>query len=518
MRGGIAATKVHVHAERVDAWCAPRPTSPALVTEARLPDRVAAPGAGHVRRAGRGRGAPAPPAAREVHFHEVGGIDAIVDVVGTCAALEVLGVDEVDASPWPTASAWSAPPTACCPTRRRRWSSCCAARPTYQLDVPVELTTPTGAALLAALVTEWGPMPPHDHRRRPASGPAPADLGRAAQPHPGRDRRPARAELDRRASRVVLLEVNVDDATGEMLAHTVAALLDAGAHDAWVTPIVMKKGRPAHTVSALADPALAGQVAGVLTAETGSLGVRGQTPRALAPGPRIEPVEVDGLPVRVKVSAGTGEGRARRRRPRRPARSAARCARWWPGPSRQWRRPSREPRSDRPSCGRREPLAIPTPITGPTASPTRCPARPRSDTPRRRLTAPSTVTAAGRSTGSAPPRSVDGRRSWSPRSRSARRSEAAGRRTDQRGDELGHGLGAGRLAGAGRRCRCSPACALIDAQSATTTSGSVLHRGHADGGVGVERRRVPGRAGHPDDPLHPGEGGHGPVDLMAEVV
>src|SRR5690606_27377 len=75
---------------------------------------------------------------------------------------------------------------------------------------------------------------------------------------------------------VVLLEANVDDATGEVLAHSVAALLDAGAHDAWITPIVMKKGRPAHTVSALADPALARQVAQVLVAQTGSLGVRGQ--------------------------------------------------------------------------------------------------------------------------------------------------------------------------------------------------------------------------------------------------
>ena len=63
----------------------------------------------------------------------------------------------------------------------------------------------------------------------------------------------------------MLLEVNVDDATGEVLAHAVAALMDAGAHDAWLTPILMKKGRPAHTVSALADPALADQLAAVLT-------------------------------------------------------------------------------------------------------------------------------------------------------------------------------------------------------------------------------------------------------------
>src|SRR5438045_6725793 len=64
---------------------------------------------------------------------------------------------------------------------------------------------------------------------------------------------------------VVLLEANVDDATGETLAHAIGALLEAGAHDAWVTPIVMKKGRPAYTVSALADPVLGAQVAQVLT-------------------------------------------------------------------------------------------------------------------------------------------------------------------------------------------------------------------------------------------------------------
>jgi uncharacterized protein (DUF111 family) len=103
---------------------------------------------------------------------------------------------------------------------------------------------------------------------------------------------------------VALLEVNVDDATGETLAHTVAALLDAGAHDAWVTPIVMKKGRPAHMVSVLADLALADQLSRVLTSETGSLGVRGQTLERW-PAARVSAeVEVAGLPVRVKVSAG----------------------------------------------------------------------------------------------------------------------------------------------------------------------------------------------------------------------
>ncbi|MDZ7733552.1 MAG: nickel insertion protein [Acidimicrobiia bacterium] len=175
------------------------------------------------------------------------------------------------------------------------------ARPPYGLDTRVELTTPTGAALLAALATGYGPMPAMTVAASGfGAGDAETDerpnltqvvLGvRSAEPDPGQP--------------VVLVEANVDDATGETLAHAVAALLDAGAHDAWITPILMKKGRPAHTVSALADPALAGQVASTLTAETGSLGVRGQTlqrwPRARAESE----VEVAGNSVRVKVSAG----------------------------------------------------------------------------------------------------------------------------------------------------------------------------------------------------------------------
>jgi uncharacterized protein (DUF111 family) len=103
---------------------------------------------------------------------------------------------------------------------------------------------------------------------------------------------------------VLLLEANVDDATGETLAHTITALLAAGAHDAWVTPIVMKKGRPAHTISALVDVALAAQVADALTRESGTLGLRGSTLERWPSERREDVVEVAGFPVRVKVSPG----------------------------------------------------------------------------------------------------------------------------------------------------------------------------------------------------------------------
>jgi uncharacterized protein (DUF111 family) len=111
-------------------------------------------------------------------------------------------------------------------------------------------------------------------------------------------------DLNRSGQPVVLLEVNVDDATGEVIASAITALLEAGAFDAWVTPVIMKKGRPGHTVAALADPALAEQVGRVLMAETGSLGVRGATLDRWPTERQMHEVAIQGLPVRVKVSPG----------------------------------------------------------------------------------------------------------------------------------------------------------------------------------------------------------------------
>jgi hypothetical protein len=177
--------------------------------------------------------------------------------------------------------------------------------PTYGRDVGVELTTPTGAALLAALVSTWGPLPEMTISSTGfgAGSRELDDLPNLTQVVIGEAVAVA-APAAQAGQPVVLLEVNVDDATGETLAHAVAALLEAGAHDAWITPIVMKKGRPAYTVSALADPSLARQVAACLTAETGSLGVRGTTIERWPAARSTTEVEVGGLPIRVKVSPG----------------------------------------------------------------------------------------------------------------------------------------------------------------------------------------------------------------------
>lgn len=308
LRCGIAATRAHVRAPETGVVRTAAHIT-GMVQEARLPDRVTRRALATFRALAQveGRLHRRPP--EQVHFHEVGGIDAIVDVVGTAAALEVLGIDEVRSSPVAHGTGMVRAAHGLLPNPPPAVVALLEGAPTHGLDLSLELTTPTGAALLAATVTGWGPLPP---MRIDASG-----FGAGAREIDGRPNAvqvvvgrslAAGAAADQVGTSpgqpVMLLEANVDDATGEVLAQAVAALLDAGAHDAWVTPVVMKKGRPAHVVSALADPALVAQVAAALIAETGTLGVRGTTlerwPRTRA----VDTVEVAGLPVRVKVSPG----------------------------------------------------------------------------------------------------------------------------------------------------------------------------------------------------------------------
>ncbi|MBW3615891.1 MAG: nickel pincer cofactor biosynthesis protein LarC [Actinobacteria bacterium] len=303
MRSGIGATAVTVLSEespiiRTAAHIV------GLIEEARLPQRVRdralavfaalADAEGRIHRR--------PPAS--VHFHEVGGVDAIVDVVGTCAALEVLEVDDVYASAVATGTGMVRSAHGVLPNPGPAVLELLRGAPIYGRDVAVELTTPTGAALLAGLVSGWGPMPPLTIEGTGyGAGTRELDdlpnltqvvLGTMAADGPARSA----------GQPVVLLETNLDDATGETVAHAISELLAAGAHDAWVTPVLMKKGRPGYTVSALSDPALASQVAGTLASETGSLGVRGATFERW-PAPRsTDEVAVAGHRVRVKVSPG----------------------------------------------------------------------------------------------------------------------------------------------------------------------------------------------------------------------
>jgi uncharacterized protein (TIGR00299 family) protein len=308
LRAGLAATRAVIHATD-DAVVRTYAHISALVDEARLPDRMRDRAQQTFAALAQVEGQLHRRAPGQVHFHEVGGIDSIIDVVGTCAALEVLDVNHVWASPVATGMGMVRAAHGLLPNPAPAVVELLRGAPTYGREVPAELTTPTGAALLAANVAGYGAIPAMTVTATGfGAGSRDLDglpnvtqvvLGRASTLSAGK------AEPGRTSGQpAMLLEVNVDDATGETLAHTVAALLETGAYDAWVTPIVMKKGRPAHVVSALADPVLADQVSRVLLAETGSLGVRGQLVERWPAARSEAEVEVGGLPVRVKGSAG----------------------------------------------------------------------------------------------------------------------------------------------------------------------------------------------------------------------
>jgi uncharacterized protein (TIGR00299 family) protein len=301
LRAGLAATQILVHVQestvvRTHAHIV------GLITEARLPDRARqrALATFALLAEVEGRLHRRPPA--QVHFHEVGGIDAIIDIVGTCVALELLGVDEIRASAVAQGTGMVRAAHGLLPNPSPAVVELLRDAPTYGTDNPAELTTPTGAALLAALGSGWGPMPPMTIRAvgRGAGGRdndgvpnlVQVVIGSLASDSPSGGGQP-----------MILLESNLDDVTGETLADTVAALMAAGAADAWVTPIIGKKGRPAHLLSALSEGPLVDALRQVLLAETGTLGVRTQPVQRWAGTRSMGEVTVDGYPVRVKRGA-----------------------------------------------------------------------------------------------------------------------------------------------------------------------------------------------------------------------
>jgi uncharacterized protein (DUF111 family) len=176
--------------------------------------------------------------------------------------------------------------------------------PSYGLDISFELTTPTGAALLAALGEGFGPLPAMNVTASGfgAGGRELIDRPNHVQVVLGTSA--ATGPATSGGQPAVVLEATVDDVTGETLAYAVARLLEQGAFDAWVSPVTMKKGRPGHVVTVLADPARSASLRTVLRDETGTLGVRAYQVERW-PSPRaFDQVDVDGHTIRIKVSPG----------------------------------------------------------------------------------------------------------------------------------------------------------------------------------------------------------------------
>jgi uncharacterized protein (TIGR00299 family) protein len=230
-----------------------------------------------------------------VHLHEIGGLDTVVDTVGVAAALELLGVAEVHCGPLTLGSGTVVTRHGVLPVPAPATAALLA-----RAGAPVvgagegETVTPTGAALLLAVGARFGPLPAMTLQAvgYGAGGRDPAGRANVLQAMLG--------DAPVQGERMLLLETNVDDVTGEVLGHLVGRLLDAGAADAWLSPIVMKKGRPAHTVHVLVAPERAAACERIVLAETGSLGLRRTSVDRAALPRRTTTVDVGGHPIRLK--------------------------------------------------------------------------------------------------------------------------------------------------------------------------------------------------------------------------
>lgn len=269
----IAAAKVqvlapHEHAHRhlsdVERILERSSLPPGIVAIAQRVFRVLAEAEAHVHEV----------ALEDVHFHEVGALDAIADVVGVVAGFAELDVDRVTCRAVPLSHGVVRCEHGLLPVPAPAVVRMIAGLPTEPLDVMGETVTPTAAALLRVLVTDWG-APPAMTLTAQGYGAGTKDF-----PRPNVVRLLLGELTDRKApsseihQALTILAANIDDMNPEWLPPVIEQLLDAGALDAWLTPILMKKGRPAHTLSVLCEPGAAERLRALIYTRTSSLGIR----------------------------------------------------------------------------------------------------------------------------------------------------------------------------------------------------------------------------------------------------
>ena len=237
-----------------------------------------------------------------VHFHEVGAMDAIIDVVGACVGFELLGVERFVSSPLHVGSGtvemahgrFPVPPPAVVELLR--------GAPTYATDIRGELVTPTGAAIISTVCDDYGPLPP---MRVTASGYGAG--GRTYERFPNALRiLIGDAEADAQSEKLLMIETNLDDASPQIVGHVLERAFARGALDCYLTPVQMKKNRPGVLVSILCRPAERETFYALLFDETTTLGVRCYEVERRALAREFVSVETEFGPVNVKIAKRDG--------------------------------------------------------------------------------------------------------------------------------------------------------------------------------------------------------------------
>ncbi len=242
-----------------------------LIDDADLPARVAERASRVFKRLGQAEAKVHGCAPDEVHFHEVGAVDSIVDIIGACVALELLGVDSLYCSQIPLGSGTVKCAHGIIPVPAPATAEMLKGFATCPGACEGEMTTPTAAALLTALCESIGEMP---EMRIGEVGYGAGTRDSDHMPNMLRvligDSGAATADC------VVQLSANIDDCSGEILGATIDALLTGGCLDAWASPISMKKSRPAWQLCALCSPSDVDAAERIIFSETTTFGIRRQ--------------------------------------------------------------------------------------------------------------------------------------------------------------------------------------------------------------------------------------------------
>lgn len=272
-RGGLAATKatVHVSSEKQRKH-RHLPDVLAVIDRAKLPAPVAEHATAVFHKLAEAEAEAHGIGVEKVHFHEVGADDALVDIVGTCAGFHLLGLERIFCSPIPTGHGTVRCEHGVMPVPAPATAALLRGVPLADCEEPGELATPTGVALAVTLAEQFGPLPPMRI----------AATGHGAGSREGQTRpnflRLIVGELDAAvppaAGRVAVLEAQLDDAPGQVVAHACERLLAAGALDVFIVPIIMKKGRPGQLLTVLCRPTDAGALEQLVLRETTTFGVR----------------------------------------------------------------------------------------------------------------------------------------------------------------------------------------------------------------------------------------------------
>ena len=234
----------------------------------------------------------------KVHFHEVGAVDALVDIVGSVIGLDHLGITEIIGSPVNVGSGTVHTAHGKLPVPAPATAELLRNIPLYSSSITFELTTPTGAAIISTLASSFGPLPQMTMNRI-AYGAGNKDI--PGQPNVLRLMigEPVSAYEEDTS---IVIESNIDDMNPQIYGHLIDTLMSKGAHDVYLTPIIMKKGRPAILLSVLTDKSKSAEVLDTIFRETTSIGVRIQEVGRKKLSREIRTVETPYGKVRVKIS------------------------------------------------------------------------------------------------------------------------------------------------------------------------------------------------------------------------